>query len=239
MPEASEESSTIADRDSISSGNTIVAQGQVKNNADTQDPFLDSQARPRLVYHGIPLNPQPTPSYPPFGYPNLQNNGLEETYEHSRVLEPMDTGYSHATSEWDQTNAGSVDHFNHDTEAYASGLASRPSYRPPRSRSPTPAVDEEDYHIIGNNSVHFTGHSPSPNRQASNQIYDKIPLEAQIGHDMSYQAQYMYEDDDGPYEDFDDEYDEDDKGDAEDYPYDASEKVPQPIAPPPVVEPNG
>ena len=55
--------------------------------------------------------------------------------------------------------AGSeIDHFHHDTEAYASGNYSRASYRPPRSRSPTPAVDDEDYFIVGNESVHYTGY---------------------------------------------------------------------------------
>ncbi|TFY80975.1 hypothetical protein EWM64_g3032 [Hericium alpestre] len=50
-----------------------------------------------------------------------------------------------------------IDHFRHDTEAYASGTYSRASYYPPRSRSPTPAVDDEDYHIVGNDSIHYTG----------------------------------------------------------------------------------
>ncbi|KAL0956300.1 hypothetical protein HGRIS_002457 [Hohenbuehelia grisea] len=51
-----------------------------------------------------------------------------------------------------------VDHFRHDTEAYASGNYSRMAYHPPRSRSPTPAVDDEDYRIVNDNSVHFTGY---------------------------------------------------------------------------------
>lgn len=73
-----------------------------------------------------------------------------------------------------------IDHFNHDTEAhphhthaYASGLntnsyssssssSRRVSYGPPpRSRSPTPAVDDEDYLIVGDDEGggvrHFRG----------------------------------------------------------------------------------
>jgi chitin synthase len=50
-----------------------------------------------------------------------------------------------------------VNHFDHDTEAYASGINSLSVYRPPRSRSPTPAVDDEDYHIVGDTSIHYTG----------------------------------------------------------------------------------
>jgi chitin synthase len=54
--------------------------------------------------------------------------------------------------------AESGGHLRHDVEAYASGNYSRASYRPPRSRSPTPAVDDEDYQIVGNDSIHYTGH---------------------------------------------------------------------------------
>ena len=71
---------------------------------------------------------------------------------------PSDQSY---VSSYEQSilAAGSeIDHFHHDTEAYASGNYSRASYRPPRSRSPTPAVDDEDYFIVGNESVHYTGY---------------------------------------------------------------------------------
>lgn len=47
--------------------------------------------------------------------------------------------------------AGSDSNHLHDTEAYASGMYSRPSFISPRSRSPTPAVDNEDYHITDYN----------------------------------------------------------------------------------------
>ncbi|KAH0588828.1 hypothetical protein H2248_004627 [Termitomyces sp. 'cryptogamus'] len=46
--------------------------------------------------------------------------------------------------------------FGSDIEAYASGHDGtwRP---PPRSRSPTPAVDDEDYYVVGEDIVHYTG----------------------------------------------------------------------------------
>ncbi|KAH9935681.1 chitin synthase-domain-containing protein [Fomitopsis serialis] len=75
-----------------------------------------------------------------------------------------------------------LDHFRHDAEAYASGTHSRASYRPPRSRSPTPAVDDEDYHIVGNDSVHYTGYSPQ--RHTRSQTYDE---EQDVGHQRAYQ----------------------------------------------------
>ena len=80
------------------------------------------------------------------------------------------TGYSYVVPPEQHTAAmypadTSIDHFQHDTEAYASGAFSRTTYRPPRSRSPTPAVDDEDYQITGNGSVQYTGFSPSPQRR--------------------------------------------------------------------------
>ena len=52
-----------------------------------------------------------------------------------------------------------VDHFKYDTEGYATGALPRSLYRSPRSRSPTPAVDDEDYRIASDGSVHYTGKS--------------------------------------------------------------------------------
>lgn len=48
--------------------------------------------------------------------------------------------------------------------AYASGYLTRASYVPPRSRSPTPAVDDEDYHVVGDESYHYTGESQDPEK---------------------------------------------------------------------------
>ena len=89
----------------------------------------------------------------------------------SSALYPTHTGYPYAQqpdleTSWTGSQSA-LDHFRHDAEAYASGTASRASYRPPRSRSPTPAVDDEDYHIVGNDSVHYTGYSPQRQSRSS------------------------------------------------------------------------
>lgn len=73
--------------------------------------------------------------------------------------------------------ADEIDHFNHDMEAYASGSYSHPSFHPPRSRSPTPAVDDEDYYVVGNSSVHYI----SPQRRSTRQ-YDADPEKAAALH---------------------------------------------------------
>ncbi|KAH7888726.1 glycosyltransferase family 2 protein [Phlebopus sp. FC_14] len=76
---------------------------------------------------------------------------------------------------------GQVDHFQHDTEAYASGNFSRASYRPARSRSPTPFGDEEDYKLDENNLAHYTGHSrPNNHSHESEKVADQYHDEYDI-----------------------------------------------------------
>ncbi|KAH9062450.1 chitin synthase-domain-containing protein [Lactarius vividus] len=54
-----------------------------------------------------------------------------------------------------------IDHFRHDTEAYASGRNSLPAYTIPHSRSPTPALADDSYEAVGTVTVngHHTGTS--------------------------------------------------------------------------------
>lgn len=266
VPEASEETSTIADRESLSSGHTIVDQNNeyIKQDEKSwgylptsapyaplpalnpgasldwgnhgfsggQDPFSDTSSQAQhSTEESYASNAPPTVAYVPRGYLNPQSYVNDADYAApspvlTSNLVPTDTGYSYQQSEWDHTTGSPVDHFRHDTEAYASGMYSRPSYRPPRSRSPTPAVDDEDYQIVGNGSVHYTGYSPSPNRQPQTRTYDNVPLEDQAGQDVT-----QYDDDyESGEDDFDDDYDENDEG----YEYDNPEKepkIPEPVVP--------
>lgn len=127
----------------------------------THDPFTDAQALPH-----IPLpTTQPYAHYDQ-GYPDAQP--IPHPSDGFQYMPPQDTDQLYQYGEPEPLPAGSegfVDHFQHDTEAYASGNFSRANYRPPRSRSPTPAVDDEDYHIVGHDSVHYTGY-PEPNMEA-------------------------------------------------------------------------
>ena len=61
-----------------------------------------------------------------------------------------------------------VDHFRHSAEAYASGDYSCASFRPPRSRSSTPEMDDKYYHIVVSDDV-----QPET---------DEIPQYPQYGH---------------------------------------------------------
>ncbi|CDO75678.1 Glycosyltransferase Family 2 protein [Trametes cinnabarina] len=173
--------------------------------APGEDPFADSHPP---VYH------QPIPQQPAYQAPALvsQNTSQSSLYDHSQYYYTPERGswvapsrpvsaYSAVTSVpsnqtgWTysgQENSISalypadtgIDHFRHDTEAYASGTYSRPSYRPPRSRSPTPAVDDEDYQISGDGSVHYTGYTPSPQRRPLSQV----STNEASGQDITYQS---------------------------------------------------
>ncbi|KAI0329711.1 hypothetical protein GY45DRAFT_1435241 [Cubamyces sp. BRFM 1775] len=188
----------------INSGEPLDWNGMYQ--APEEDPFADSQAP--VYYH------QPIPTQPPHQPPALvaQNTSQSTYYDpHPAYHTPERmswaapsrpvSAYSAVTSVasnptgWiyggqERPASGmypsdtTIDHFRHDTEAYASGAFSRPSYRPPRSRSPTPAVDDEDYQIGGDGSVHYTGYTPSPQRRPLSQV----STNEQSGQDITYQS---------------------------------------------------
>ncbi|CAL1706544.1 unnamed protein product [Somion occarium] len=110
-------------------------------------------------------------------------------YTATSSVPAQSTGYSYYTYQTEMqtgtTDYHTIDHFRHDTEAYASGAYSRGSSNPPRSRSPTPAVDEEDYHIVGNDSVHYTGNSPL--RHSYHGDAEKAAVQDDIGTEGAYE----------------------------------------------------
>jgi chitin synthase len=88
-----------------------------------------------------------------------------------------------------------IDHFQHDAEAaYSSGTAySTSPYRPPRSRSPTPAVDDEDYYIVGNESVHYTGAFGDPEKVLLQEQFINYPIHGEYlapGHPQHHSIIY-------------------------------------------------
>ncbi|RDB24703.1 Chitin synthase 3 [Hypsizygus marmoreus] len=141
----------------ILTGETLqLEEQQSESSFYTPDPFSDSQTH-------LTTSTQPTiysdQDYrPPSTHSYVSHKG-----------EPLPAGTQY-------------DSFHHDTEAYASGNYSRASFRPPRSRSPTPAVDDEDYYVVGNDSIHFTGHEYHDPEKALNKplatehiVYDPVP----------------------------------------------------------------
>ncbi|PPQ93816.1 hypothetical protein CVT25_013526 [Psilocybe cyanescens] len=136
---------------------------------------------PIITGETLQIEPEPTPPSTthsdPFYDPTtpLSSGSLplivppEQSYNNTQEGHASSTYHSYASS-YDHSTlpAGSeIDHFNYDTEAYASGNNSRASYRPRRSRSPTPAVDDEDYLIVGDESIHYTGYPGYPEEQYS------------------------------------------------------------------------
>lgn len=116
------------------------------------DPFSD---------HHTPIRSHQQTPYtqlsPAQGLPQPQSN---TSHEHlvATPFSSTPTVYSKYGTESSTGFHSSVDHFQHDTEAYASGNFTRSSYRSPRSRSPTPFMDE-DYKLDSNNNTHYTGYS--------------------------------------------------------------------------------
>ncbi|KAH9847147.1 chitin synthase-domain-containing protein [Lenzites betulinus] len=159
--------------------------------APEEDPFADNHApayhqpvphppahqRPALVAQHTAQSSFYDPN-PPYYKPGRSSWAAPSrpmsAYSAVTSVQSNPTGWTYASPDRPTSgmypNDSSIDHFRHDTEAFASGTLSRPSYRPPRSRSPTPAVDDEDYQISGDGSVQYTGYTPSPQRRPLSQV---------------------------------------------------------------------
>lgn len=141
--------------------------------------YLDSNSRPVSTYSGGHSSVPSTYSG------HTQYNSVPQNYTGytaTSSVPAQTTGYSYYQSVMPTgtTDFQGVDHFQHDTEAFASSVYARGSSYP-RSRSPTPAVDEEDYQIVGNNSIHYTGSSPLRNSHYSSHDPEKANMQNDIG----------------------------------------------------------
>ncbi|EKM80571.1 hypothetical protein AGABI1DRAFT_70953 [Agaricus bisporus var. burnettii JB137-S8] len=92
-----------------------------------------------------------------------------------------------------------IDHFQHDAEAavYTSGTvysttttSTSPYRHPRRSRSPTPAVDDEDYYIVGSESIHYTGVHDDPEKGL---FQDQYPDYFHPGHETTTTTTILYD----------------------------------------------
>lgn len=125
-------------------------------------------------------------------HPNDTLNPFSDSTPNSSIPQHQSQDYilpythPHASYESETLYAGSdSDHF-HDTEAYASGMYSRPSFVSPRSRSPTPAVDEEDYHITDYNMEYAQPNHFDIEKAA---LYRHFPSDQYFGHEPKIVAQ--------------------------------------------------
>ncbi|KAJ3710875.1 hypothetical protein DFJ43DRAFT_970163, partial [Lentinula guzmanii] len=118
---------------------------------------LYMQSNPSTLSYGQGQNAQ-----------SLNNSVSEEYYALSPVV-ASNPGSAHSYASHSFTSAG---------YSSATGLRNLP---PPRSRSPTPAADDEDYYVVGNDSYHYTGGLHDPEK-ANN--YDNY---------SSYGSQYAYD----------------------------------------------
>ncbi|KIJ18824.1 chitin synthase [Paxillus involutus ATCC 200175] len=182
----------------IMTGETLDLEGHAapSSSGHDQDPFTDPHSRPPSQYSQH-SDSRPISQYsqysqysagrwlpqPPSGIPHVVGTPFTSV---------PTLNLSHAENSLPMSHNRSVDHFQHDTEAYASGNYTRASYRPPRSRSPTPFADEEDYRLDENNVAQYSGYS-----QSSHHHYDseKIDLEYNGEYDISQYADVPGEDD--------------------------------------------
>ena len=144
-------------------------------------PYQPGQSlAPILTGETLQLEEQHTHTYNPNPFSDLQVPSQDYILHPHHISHDSVTLYAGSDS----------DHFHHDTEAYASGMYSRPSFVIPRSRSPTPAVDEEDYNVADYNAGYshdiekaaLYGHFPSDiyfgdktNMVSHNVVYDPVP----------------------------------------------------------------
>ncbi|TCD70328.1 hypothetical protein EIP91_003957 [Steccherinum ochraceum] len=86
-------------------------------------------------------------------------------FSDASYLPSHNTGYTAASTNYTGTtnqrfvsepppNVRAVNTFGDDARAYSSAFA-RAASQPPRSRSPTPFVDDEDYQVVGDESFHY------------------------------------------------------------------------------------
>lgn len=158
------------------------------SSAHDHDPYPDPYSRPTSLYtdysdtrplsqysqhsqHSSRSLPQPPASVPAhvIGNPFGSTPTVYEPYGANGLSVPHNGSVS------------SIDHFQHDTEAFASGVHARPAYHHPRSRSPTPFGDDEDYKLDENNIAHYSGYSRS---------YDTDHVSEKFDPDDDYNDKY-------------------------------------------------
>ncbi|KAF8444564.1 glycosyltransferase family 2 protein [Boletus edulis BED1] len=133
------------------------------SSAHDHDPFTDPYSRPTSVYTDH-SDTRPLSQYSQYSQHSNRSLPQPPASVPSHVVGTPFSSTTTVYASYDAnglSNDGSVDHFQHDTEAFASGVYPRQSYHPPRSRSPTPFGDDEDYRLDENHVAHYTGHSHS------------------------------------------------------------------------------
>ena len=134
-----------------------------------------SSAQPAALYQSL-YDEQQQFSHPPppSAYHSQRTSEYYTSSTSSIVPEAMPAG-------------SDVDHFRHDTEAYTSATAySTSPYRVPRSRSPTPAVDDEDYYIVGSDSTHYTGAFADPEKALLHEKISSHPIYSEQNDNVLY-----------------------------------------------------
>ena len=110
---------------------------------------LPASSQERAVEPTVGLVSRPNPAHLP------QHNSYDQ-FQSQTLTPPMNRIVQRRSP---LKSVSPIDHFRHDTEAYASGRNSLPSYTIPRSRSPTPAIGDDSYEGVSDVSRNHTGTS--------------------------------------------------------------------------------
>ncbi len=146
---------------------------------NNEDPFMDTYSPSSDSYDNDDDHRDDYAAY------DHQKPGIRDlsrpisSYQTSTTVPSNSTGFTQTSEYQQRTPPPAVDHFRYDIEAYASGRHSRRFSAFAQSRSPTPAVDDEDYYVDGDSSVHYTGDSPSPVSHRRSRVED--PEKSELG----------------------------------------------------------
>jgi chitin synthase len=181
----------------IITGETLQLNEIIGSHESTQepDPFNDPTtpvARPLQLQYNLSAQPQPDEQvqHPPspssdyhsqqlyYSLPPSDYHAQDGSEYYSSQPSSVVHDYTPVSGAKPMLAGSDVDHFRHDAEAaYSSGTAfSTSPYKPPRSRSPTPAVDDEDYYIVGSESVHYTNGFPDPEKALLHEQFASYPI---------------------------------------------------------------
>ncbi|KAF9464953.1 chitin synthase-domain-containing protein [Collybia nuda] len=139
------------------------------------------------------LTPNQNPN--PFSDSKISFQTASQNYYYDQDYRPP-SAHSYM-SEGEPLHAGSDgNRFHRASGAYASGNYSHTSLIPPRSRSPTPVVDDEDYYVVNNDSVHHTRYSHMTYQDPEKKVLHQGHLNPYFEHDYHAPAQTIVYDPD-------------------------------------------
>lgn len=147
----------------------VWAHSQQQNDSRVARYHPGETLQPILTGETLHIEPSPPHRAPP----HMQHISSHD--DHSDYIPP-----SRTSSDESDEDDGDENPFQSNSNTYAYATGRYPTSFP-RSRSPTPAVDDEDYHVDGDTSIHYTGPSSTG---------DTETVTSEVSGPMHYPQQY-------------------------------------------------